>query len=282
MAKQTLRENAYQHIRHGVANGEFRAGERLYPALLAREMGVSQVPVREAIGQLQSEGLIVHKPHRGIFVKEIERRDLIDLIEFRTFLECPAAANAARRINVAQSRELDERWQELCRAAEALDAPSGTDQNSLDKLWHEWRLADSAFHGFLLRVAGNRRTILAIDDAQVMTRMFAHRVDTPATRRDQAALVAKSLCVHRHIYEAVRRHDAKAARRAMKEHMRCTGRDMLRHFDWLQRQQDADPSLLEEVSKLVRGTVSDIHRSDQPRTSLEINRDDGEETEQVQ
>src|SRR5664279_3819532 len=123
--KLTQRENAYRHIRNKVASGMFSTGERIYPVHLAREIGISLIPVREAIGQLQSEGLIVHKPHRGIFVKEIERRDLVDLIEFRTILESAAAANAARRISAAQLRELEERWQDLCRANEPFDVPSG-------------------------------------------------------------------------------------------------------------------------------------------------------------
>ena len=147
--KLTLRENAYRHIRDKVATGQFPAGERIYPAELAREIGISLVPVREAIGQLQSEGLIVHKPRRGIFVKEIERRDLADLIEFRTTLECAAAASAARRINAVQLRELDQRWQDLCRATKPFDVPSGTKLNDLNRLLQEWHLVDLAFHVLL-------------------------------------------------------------------------------------------------------------------------------------
>jgi DNA-binding GntR family transcriptional regulator len=71
-----------------VVNGQFTAGERIFPVALAKEIGISLIPVREAISQLQSEGVIVHKPHRGVFVKEVERRDLVDLIEFRSTLEC--------------------------------------------------------------------------------------------------------------------------------------------------------------------------------------------------
>ena len=142
---------------------------------MAKEIGISLIPVREAIGQLQSEGLIVQKPRRGIFVKEIERRDLVDLIEFRTTLECAAAAAAARRISPAQLKELDQRWQDLCRAAKRFDVPSDSTPNDLNESLQEWHLADLAFHMLLFRAAGNRRAIRAIEDTHVMIRMFGRR-----------------------------------------------------------------------------------------------------------
>ena len=252
--KSTQRENAYRYVRGALTRGEFLAGERLYPAVLARKIGVSQVPVREAIGQLQSEGLIVHMPHRGIFVKEIKRRDLIDLIEFRTLLECHAVTNAARRINAAQLRELDKCWQDLQRAAEGVDVPPGMDLDSLDdpdKLWQMWRLADLAFHTLLLRVAGNRLAIRAMEDAHVMTWMFRQHVDTSMTRGCLVTFVAGNLQVHGDIYEAVRRHNAKAARRAMKVHMRRTRKNILDGMDGLQRQQGATQPLVEDLENML-------------------------------
>jgi DNA-binding GntR family transcriptional regulator len=232
--KLTQRENAYRHIRHKVTTGVFSAGERLYPAALAREIGVSLIPVREAIGQLQSEGLVVHRPRRGVFVKEIERRDLVDLIEFRTTLECAAAATAARRINAAQLKELDDLWQHLRQTAERYSEPSGSDA---DSLLEEWHAADLAFHMLLFRAAGNRRAIRAIEDTHVMIRMFAGRT----------VFTVRNLQVHADICEAIRRHDPKAARRAMNGHMRRAGKRLLAHFDWLQRHENIGETTEEEA-----------------------------------
>ena len=171
-AKLTQKENAYRHIRNKVTSGLLSAGERLYPAALAREIGTSLIPVREAIGQLQSEGLIVQKPRRGIFVKAMERADLVDLIEFRATLENAAAAAAARRITPAEIWELDGRWHDLCWISERFDVPSGMAPNEQDSLLHEWQLADLAFHLLLFRIAGNRRAIRAIEDTHTMIGMF--------------------------------------------------------------------------------------------------------------
>ena len=276
--KRTQRENAYWHIRDKVTTGMFAAGERLFPAQLAQEIGISLVPVREAIGQLQSEGLIVHKPRRGIFVKEIERRDLVDLIEFRTTLECDAATNAARRINTAQLKELDERWQDLCRATKPFDVPPGTKLNDLNRLLQEWHLVDLAFHMLLFRAAGNLRAIRAMEDTHVMIRMFGQRVDNPTAWAEPAAYTAENLQVHRDVYEAVRRHDAKAARRAKRVHMRRAGKNLLSRFDWIQRHSDADAARTEKFPDSMQESVRDIQSRDQLRLSRDSGLGDREET----
>jgi DNA-binding GntR family transcriptional regulator len=225
----TQRENAYRHIRHKVASGVFSAGQRLYPAALAKEIGTSLIPVREAIGQLQSEGLVVQKPRRGVFVREMERGDLVDLVEFRATLECAAAAAAAQRITPAQLKQLDDRWNDLRQASEQFDALVDSATDDLDKALDKWRLADLAFHMHLFRAAGNRRALRAIEDTHTMIRMFGER----------ATFTARNLQVHKDIYEAIRRHDSRAARRAMSTHMRRAGRRLLARFDRFQRHEDA-------------------------------------------
>jgi DNA-binding GntR family transcriptional regulator len=270
--KITQKENAYRHIRSKVAVGIFSAGERIYPVELAKEIGVSLIPVREAIGQLASEGLIVHKPHGGIFVKELERRDLVDLIEFRTTLECAAAANAARRINPDQLRELDERWRDLCRANQPFDVAAGTTLNDLSQLLQAWHLGDLAFHMLLFRAAGNLRAIQAIEDTCVMMRMFGQRVDNPSAWTNPARYMAENLQVHKEVYEAIRRHDPKAARRAMNAHMRRAGKNLLARFDWLQRHCDASAAQKEDFSVSMRASVRDIQSRDESRLSHDSGR----------
>jgi DNA-binding GntR family transcriptional regulator len=251
-AKLTQKEHAYRHIRNKVMSGLFSAGERLYPAALASEIGTSLIPVREAIGQLQSEGLIVQKPRRGIFVKEMERADLVDLIEFRATLEPAAAAAAARRITPAEIRELDQRWHDLCRMSERFDAPSDVASDEQDTLLREWQLADLAFHLLLFRIAGNRRAIRAIEDTHTMIRMFGRRT----------TLTAQNLRMHKEIYETVRRQDAKAARRAMSIHIRQAGRDLLARFDHFQRHERDGGIQTDEFLDSMRRNLQKENRRD--------------------
>ena len=254
---QTQREQAYQHIRRRLFLGSLSTGARLSPTALAREIGMSHTPVREAISQLQSEGLVVRTAHQGAFVKQPTRHELVEIIEIRTTLECAAAARAARRIDRDQLRDLDQRWHDLCGAIEAFKASSDADA---DQPAMNWVLADLQFHMTLLRAAGNRLAMRIIEDHRIMTMMFGNRTDSPGALGDSSGNSDRNFQVHRDIYEAVRRHDPKAARRAMAIHMRRAAKNILARFDWLQRPRDSENSLLPDYPESLREAVRAIER----------------------
>jgi DNA-binding GntR family transcriptional regulator len=287
LVKVTQRENAYRHIRRKIASGESRAGERLYPAALAKEIGTSLIPVREAIGQLQSEQLVVHRPHRGFFVKEMERRDLLDLLEFRSDLECIAAARAARRISPAQMSELDRHWQDLCRVSRQMcrllgerDISDPGTLKDLSRLTQENLLADLAFHTLLFRAAGNRRAFHAMEDAEVMLPLFGQRTDTPAEWADKGSvtrkIAEKVLELHKAVYEAIHRRDPKAARLAMRNHMQYTAKRRLARFDWLQRQEHVSELAL-DLPESMSGMIEDVQRDEELRMERESDPRNAEE-----
>jgi len=230
--KITQRQKAYEYIRERITSGGIATGERVSASALAREIGVSHIPVREAISQLQSEGLIVHRAHQGAFVKGASRDELVDVIEVRTLLESHAAASAARNASARKIEELDARWTTLCDSAEAITRAALPDiQDALKQFLN----ADLEFHMTILRSAGNRRVIQVIQELRVMTYMFGYRTNDPLLLSDPAAFVARNLRVHGDIYEAVRRRDAKAAKKAMAFHMRQAGKTVLTRFDRLTR-----------------------------------------------
>lgn len=258
--KPTQREIAYRHIRRKLIDGTLPGGARLSPVALASEIGVSHTPVREAIGQLESEGLVVCSAHRGAFVKKLSRRDLVEVIDIRTTLECHAAAEAARRINADQLRELDGRWQELCQVMAALvdaDGPELADRAAA------WSLADLQFHMVLFRAAGNRLAMRVIEDNRIMTMMFGHRVDWPKVLADRTLDQQLNFRVHKDIYDAIRRRDPKAARRAMAAHMRRARKNLLGRFDWLQQPRESESHLERDYPESVREAVRAIVRGQQ-------------------
>jgi DNA-binding GntR family transcriptional regulator len=248
------REHAYRHIRRGLIEGRLSTGARLSPTALAREIGMSHTPVREAISQLQSEGLVVHMAHRGAFVKQPTRHELIEMIEIRTTLECAAAAQAARRINGAQLRELEERWRDLCETVAAYGGPGA----EVDERGANWVLADLQFHMVLFHAAGNRLAMRVIEDNRIMTMMFGHRTGAPEASADWIAIRDKNLEVHKDIYEAVRRRDPKAARRAVAVHMKRARKSLLGRFDWLQQPHDAESDLVRDFPDSLREAVRAI------------------------
>src|ERR1700712_3847581 len=92
----TIREKAYQYIQSRIADGDLPSGSAISELLLAKELGSSRTPVREALGQLVSEGLLEQTPNRGTIVVRLSREDIVDLYELREALEVYVVAKVAR------------------------------------------------------------------------------------------------------------------------------------------------------------------------------------------
>ena len=98
MVSPNRRERAYQYLHARIASGALAGGALVSELSLAREMGLSRTPVREAIRQLIMEGLVEQVPRHGTIVRIPERREVAELYEVREALESYAVAQAARRI----------------------------------------------------------------------------------------------------------------------------------------------------------------------------------------
>lgn len=94
-----LREVVFKTLRNAIVHGEFEPGERLMEVTLAKRLGVSRTPVREAMRMLELEGLVVMIPRRGAEVARITTKDLSDALEIRMALEDLAAGLACKRID---------------------------------------------------------------------------------------------------------------------------------------------------------------------------------------
>src|SRR6201991_4827488 len=101
-------------LEEAILEGELKPGERLRAEALAQRFGTSRTPIREALLQLEGQGLVEVEPNRGAVVRAFDREDLLDLYRVRALLEPAAAALAARRL---ESREWH-RLQTLCDRAE--------------------------------------------------------------------------------------------------------------------------------------------------------------------
>src|SRR5258708_6678592 len=98
MPSDPLREHAYKHIHGKLLAGEMPAGHVVSEHSLAREIGISRTPVREAIRRLEQEGILEQVPRYGTIVRRPERRDLEELYQLREALEPYAVAQAAGRL----------------------------------------------------------------------------------------------------------------------------------------------------------------------------------------
>jgi DNA-binding GntR family transcriptional regulator len=221
----TLSDTAYRKIRAQLAAGTLAAPAALSEPKLARELGMSRTPVREAIRRLVFEGFLVQTAKKGTTVRPLDRDDVAELYELRELVEGHAAAAAAERMPAA---DLDIAAQLVARMpAVARAAGRGGDTPLSTTLAHEFFAVDLAFHLMILRAVRNSRIAKIASDFQLLMRLFTHPRRTPTIR-----VVARSYACHRRILRAIRRQDARAAREAMWDHIRAGKKAALQRFQF--------------------------------------------------
>jgi DNA-binding GntR family transcriptional regulator len=87
---KTLKENIVDSLTEALMSGKFQPGERINESELARQLQVSRAPIREALQQLQEQGLIMNHARRGMFVVSLEEEDLQKINSLRVILEAEA------------------------------------------------------------------------------------------------------------------------------------------------------------------------------------------------
>ncbi len=107
-AQTSAHEEAYRHLSHGIRMGILRPGDRLVADDVAQSLGMSRMPVREALRQLAAEGLLVMPPNRGAVVRELSEDEVIEVFEMRAVLEGLAASMASRRCTRADIDDLQD------------------------------------------------------------------------------------------------------------------------------------------------------------------------------
>jgi DNA-binding GntR family transcriptional regulator len=217
-ARPSRAREVLEVIRSSVVNGDLVPGSLHSVAELADDLGVSRTPVREALIELASRGMVRFERNRGVRILQTSIHDLEEIFEIRRMLEVPAARRAAARMTPAEVRGLRGRLASMERAAAAGDE---------SRLWTH----DRAFHHALLLASGNRRLAEYVDTLRDM--VLVRGVTTAGRGRSLEAIVAE----HRAVLERVEAGDAEGAAAALGEHIGRT-------FDLLvaQEQAAADPA----------------------------------------
>ena len=194
----SLRERIAERLREGILAGELPAKARLKEPELARGLGVSRTPLREAIRQLEAEGLLTTIPRVGTFVSEVNARDAEETYAIRAVLEGLAARYAAENPDPTKSERLRQILAELAHKTD--DA----------KVFRE---AAGRFHDLIFALSGNRRlqTLYQSLNYQV-NRLRALSLAVPLRP-------SVSLREHRRIAAAIMRGKGQEAERLMRAHV---------------------------------------------------------------
>jgi DNA-binding GntR family transcriptional regulator len=140
----TLRQQIVQEVRQAILNGTLHPGERLVERTLAASLGTSLTAAREAMIQLESEGLITKKPNSTTHVTQLSPEEISQIFAVRRVLEEFAFVEAARHGTTSENSKLEQIRTRALRFAESGDARAYIAQ---DLAWHEavWRMAHNQF-----------------------------------------------------------------------------------------------------------------------------------------
>jgi len=201
----TLAEQAHAELRRRILAFELPPGHRLSVDRIADELGVSLSPVKEALKQLESDGLVEILPRRGTVVRAFDTADVVNLFEVREIIEAAAARRAIESGGLSPGT-LDA----LDRAIEDIAAARGEGGHFADH--QKGLLADSRFHCLIVEATGNPRLVqmhaTLIDQLHLVRRFSMH-----------LPRVAETLAEHRAIVAALRDAKPAAAEKAMRAHL---------------------------------------------------------------
>lgn len=142
MAVGTIRSQVYQTLKQQICDGAFLPGQWLQEMELAQQLGASRSPIREALRQLVSDGLLVEIPNKGVFVKAFTQKDIEEIFDVRWMMELYAITHAREEL---QKRHREEML-ELANAMEAAHR-----QNDLSG----YIALDNELHTLFVIVSGN-------------------------------------------------------------------------------------------------------------------------------
>lgn len=203
-------------LRASIVNGSLSPGMHLVESELARQLGVSRGPLREALRILETEGLVESFPGRGSFVIHISEKDISEIYSLRCILEEEAFKRAA-----------------ICRTDEDLDRLTGL----LESMFEAAKAGDPSmvtkldfkFHREVWEIADHRLLKEVLEGITTQIRMFlsvhTHLYDD----------LAVGISDHEALLEALRKHDSKGAAERIRNHLEEASDVVQRHFQRSER-----------------------------------------------
>jgi len=206
---RTMQEIAHESIREAILTGRYAPGQRLLPDDLARELGTSRMPVREALQRLEVAGLVTITPHRGAVVNELSKKDIVEIYHIRAVLEGLAARLATPHLASSDYDRLNALIKDMASVASA-----GPD---LDQVLR----ANRDFHEIIWQGAHAPRLYELLQNLYIASQRFRNISLLLPGRLSQ--IVAE----HRRIAHALAASDPAAAERFANEHHENTAKRLL-------------------------------------------------------
>lgn len=213
---QTITEQIYQVLRSDILHQRLRFGEKITTKALQERLGVSSTPIREALTQLQKDGLIVTQPNVGMHVVSYTRKDVVDIYTLMAELDAIAlrlACNCDRR---------NEMMQEL----QALQAEAVRSLDRGDR--SHWEDLSDRFHLIFYRFADNARLGEAAERTRNQLTVFSNAYQQSAPNQQEIQ------CQHDAVSHCLAAGDTAAAEEALRRHFASSTEKALQSWQELQ------------------------------------------------
>lgn len=207
IARRTVADLAADALRDQILRGDLAEGSPVRQDAVAQELGVSRIPVREALRRLEAEGLVEMSPHYGAVVSSLSLDEITELFELRAVIEASLIRRAVPRFAAADLRRVDEVLRQYERAFRERQVREWAELN--------WRL-----HSALLAPAGRTRTLALLQNLHQQSERYM-RMQLTLTRGE-----GRARDEHRAILAAVRAQDGPGAARLLATHVRNAGRQL--------------------------------------------------------
>jgi len=236
LTHKPLKEEIYDALHRQIIAGKYVPGDWLRQEEIAGQMGVSMTPVREALDLLVSNGIAERVPYRGVRIREMSTKDIVDAYGVRLMLEAMIARDAAANITPEQAANLRNILEEMNRHVELIEMPQ---ERQLSREFHN-AIAEASANEILIKLYA------VVSNAFPDWRLYEALYRKPEIL---AGTVATTHDEHTAIVDALEANDTDWAVRASIEHVMDSGR-------WLADYLNVPEKLLKEkenqVSHLIK------------------------------
>jgi DNA-binding GntR family transcriptional regulator len=213
MDKSTLVDQVYRALRDRILRGEFSPGEKLSLSRLAKEMEVSNSPLREAVSRLERVGLVEVVPYVGPRVRALTESDVTDIYAVRIVLEDLVVRLAAEHATASMLSRMEDAIQAYEKACDENDIPAATE-------------ADRAFHDALVEASDNAVLLDMLPGLSDRTQLLIAS-SAPRRRPTPRRGVVEG---HRRILDALRNHDGETAAQELRRQLEYGRRHLMRRI----------------------------------------------------
>ena len=196
---QPLARMAYQALKESITSGKMAPGEVYNEMALAKELNISRTPVREALLELSTNGLVTFLPRKGVMINSYSTADVEEIFEVRKAIEL----FCIEKVTLNPNRGLAELEDSL--AAQQLALETG-DMSA-------FMACDRKFHMTLGQLVANKRISAILDNLRDMVHLMGVKALTGAGRAE------KVLAEHQEMFAAISAGDVRAARQTLEEHL---------------------------------------------------------------